>query len=335
MRVCITIDTEFSIAGAFADPALRPASVQMVRCDVDGRSQGLEFLLGCLRRHGITATFFIETAQRYYFHDDPMRALAQRIAAHGHEVQLHLHPCWSVFQHDDWAERVRAQPRQDDLAGRDPASTLKLLRHGLATFTEWDLPAPQAFRAGNLQHDDMLYRVLAKAGIRYSSNIGLSVFNCGHPDYQLHAGRHLRHGVLECPILSFRDWGTHVRSLTVAGSSFAEMRWLLDQAHAEGLEQVVILSHPFEYVQSRGEGLRTARRHAVNQRRLERLCAYLAAHPGRFQPSGLAAAASQPLTSASSHNPLLRGRLLHTTSRLATQVLYDGYGQLALHARKP
>jgi hypothetical protein len=117
MRVCFTIDTEFSIAGAFADPALRPVGVPMVLCEAGGRSQGLEFLLDCFRRHGMQATFFVETVQRHYFRDDPMRKLATRIAQHGHEVQLHVHPCWSVFQHEDWPQRVRLQPRQDDLPG--------------------------------------------------------------------------------------------------------------------------------------------------------------------------------------------------------------------------
>lgn len=333
MRVCLTIDTEFSIAGAFADPALRPVGMPMVRCEVDGVSQGLEFLLACFRRHGMQATFFIETVQRHYFRDDPMRALAARIAADGHELQLHVHPCWAVFQHPDWPRRVRLQPRQDDLAGRAVASTLALLRQGQAAFAGWGLPAPRVFRAGSLQHDDNLYRALAAAGIPFSSNIGLGVYNCGLADYQLRAGRHLRHGVLECPVLTFADWPGHVKTVSVSGTSFAEMRWLLDRAQAAGLELVVILSHPFEYVQSYGDGFRVLRRHAVNQSRLQRLCAYIAANPHRFQASGMAAAAGMPLAAASCANPLLRGRPWQTAARLATQVAYDRYGQWTLARR--
>ncbi|WP_202423660.1 arsenate reductase/protein-tyrosine-phosphatase family protein [Duganella margarita] len=330
MRVCITIDTEFSIAGAFADPARRPVGAPMVRCDVDGRSQGLGFLLDCFRRHGVQATFFVETAQRYYFRSDPMRALAQQIAAAGHEVQLHVHPCWSVFQYPDWPQRVRRQPRQDDLAGRDPASTLALLRHGQATFADWGLPPPQVFRAGNLQYDDNLFRALAAARIPYSSNIGLGVYNAGLPWYQLYAGRHLRHGVLECPVLSYRDRRAHLKSVAVSSTSFGEMRALLDQAYAAGMEMVVILTHPFEYVQSEGAGFVRLRRHALNQARMERLCAYLAAHAQRFQACGLAAAASQPLTAASSHNAPMKGWAWRTAGRIAAQIAYDGYGRWAI-----
>src|SRR4051812_30223400 len=91
-QVCITVDTEFSIGGAFADPRLRPVADPMVWCEVGGRSEGLGFMLGCFRKYDIAATFFVEALQRSYFRHDPMHAIAQRIVAEGHEVQLHAHP---------------------------------------------------------------------------------------------------------------------------------------------------------------------------------------------------------------------------------------------------
>lgn len=337
MRVCLTIDTEFSIGGAFADPARRPVGDAMVRCDVGGRSQGLDFILDCFGRHGLQATFFVETLQRYYFGAaDPMRALAQRIAGAGHEVQLHLHPCWAVFQYPDWRERVQAQPRQDDFVGRDPASTRALLRQGIATFADWDLPPPQVFRAGSLQHDDALYAALAEVGIPYASNVGVAIYNSGLTEYQLYAGRHLRHGVLECPVLTFSDWQLrrpHLKTLTISGTSLSETITLLERARGAGLEQVVLLTHPFEYVQSRGADFGLLRPHAVNQRRLRGLCDYLGANAQRFQACGLAAAASQPLLRGADANPLLRGQAWQSAGRIATQLLYDRYGAWMLSRR--
>jgi hypothetical protein len=333
MRVCLTIDTEFSIAGALADPARRPVGAPMVECDVDGRSQGLGFLLDCFARHDVCATFFIETRHRQYFHDDPMRPLVRRIAAAGHELQLHVHPCWDVFRHTDWRARVCRQPRQDDFAGRDEASTLALLRDGQASFTDWDLAPPQVFRSGSLQHDHALYRALASAAIPYSSNIGLGIYNSGVPAHQLRAGRHLLHGVLENPVLSFSDWRwgrPHLKTLTICGTSYAQTITLLELAWRAGLEQVVILTHPFEYVQSRGVDFRLLRRHAVNQARLTRLCAWLAPRGDRFQSTGLAASASQPLTATSAGNPLLRAPGWQSVCRIATQIAYERYGELAL-----
>ena len=41
-KVFITIDTEFSIGGAFVDPlAKSPIGAQNVLCEVNGRSEGL------------------------------------------------------------------------------------------------------------------------------------------------------------------------------------------------------------------------------------------------------------------------------------------------------
>lgn len=337
MRVCLTIDTEFSIGGAFADPARKPIGEAMVRCAVDGRPQGLDFILDCLGRHGLQATFFVETLQRHYFGAaDPMGALARRIADAGHEVQLHLHPCWDLFRHADWRERAVAQPRQDDFAGRAPASTQALLQQGLATFADWGLPPPQVFRAGNMQHDDALYAALAEAGVPYASNIGLAIYDSGQPNYHLYAGRHLRQGVLECPVLTFSDWRLrrpHLKTLTISGTSLTETVTLLARAQAAGLEQVVLLTHPFEYVQSRSDNFGVRRTHALNQRRLRGLCDYLGAHRHRYQACGMAAAAAQPLTATSAANPLLRGQLWQSAGRIASQLLYQRYGAWMLSRR--
>jgi len=334
-QVCITIDTEFSIAGAFADANLRPVAEPMVYCDVDGQSQGLGFMLETFRANNVTATFFVEALHRYYFSDDPMRPALRRIEQAGHELQLHVHPCWSVFQHGDWQARVRANPRQDDFAGRAIDDSASLIGQGIANFKDWGLPAPTVFRSGSLQHDDNLYQAIARTGIPYSSNVGLAIYDSGDANYQMYAGRHTRHGVVECPVLTFADWRIgskrHLKTLTIAGTSFAETRKLLDQAQRAGVPLVVILTHPFEYVQSRDLGRAPARRHAVNQGRLQKLCRYLDANRERFAATGLGAA-SRPAADEvdAAPNPLLEGGLLQSVMRMATQVSYDRYGNWAL-----
>lgn len=331
-RVCITIDTEFSVAGAFADATCAPVAEPMVWCNVAGRSEGLGFMLGCFGSHRIPATFFVEALHRAHFKRDPMRPIVQRIAADGHELQLHAHPCWSVFDHDDWRRRVEDQPRQDDFYGRSEDDSVRLIQQGIAVFRDWDLPRPQVFRSGSLQHDDVLYRALARCAIPYSSNVGVAIFDSGDPAYQLYSGVHERHGVRECPVLTFSDWrlGTrrHLKSLTIAGTSFAETRRLLDQAQQAGIGLVVILTHPFEYIQSRDIGRAAARRHSVNQGRLTKLCSYLDQHRDRFTPSGMAEAASALAPELA--NVLLEGTLWHSARRMATQVAYDQYGNWAL-----
>ena len=333
-RVCITIDTEFSIAGAFADAARRPVSTPMVYCEVGGESQGLGFMLDCFARSKVPATFFVEALHRAYFQDDPMRPVVRRIVDAGHDVQLHAHPCWDVYAHADWRERVRAKPNQDDFFGRDEDDSVRLIEQGIATFADWGVARPTVFRSGSLQHDDKLYRALARAGIPYSSNVGVAIFDSGDPQYQLYAGSHVRHGVIEFPVLTFCDWRLggrrHLKSLTIAGTSFAEMRTLLEQANAAGVEQVVILTHPFEYVQSRDADLGHARTHSVNQQRLRALCGFLDDNRDRFLPSSMADAATASRHAPDTDNPLLEGQLWQSMRRMATQVAYDRYGNWAL-----
>jgi peptidoglycan/xylan/chitin deacetylase (PgdA/CDA1 family) len=333
MKVCITIDTEYSIAGAFANPGLLPVADPIVWCDVDGRSQGLGYLLDCFEAYRIPATFFLETLHRIYFKNDPMRPAAHRIATAGHEVQLHVHPCWSVFAYEDWRERVRQQPRQDDFFGRAKEDSVRLIRQGMQAFADWGMAPPKVFRSGSLQHDDQLYQALSEAGIPYSSNVGVAIFDSGDPAYQLYSGKHRRHDVVEFPVLTFSDWRAgarrHLKSLTIAGTSFAEMRTLLDRAEHAGMSQVVILTHPFEYVQSRDLGRAPARRHGINQGRLAALGRYLVDNRERFIPCGMAAAAATP-DLAEGNNLLLDGVLWQSVQRMATQVAYDRYGQWKL-----
>jgi peptidoglycan/xylan/chitin deacetylase (PgdA/CDA1 family) len=335
-QVSITVDTEFTIAGAFRDQTVFPIGEQRVWCVNNDKSDGLGFMLECLARYGITATFFVEALNRYYFRHDPMRDIAEKLHTAGHDVQLHLHPCWTVFRHEDWRERarVRTKPSIDAFYGRAEDESLKLMEAGLEAVHAWGLPAPTVFRAGSLHHDDALYRAQARAGIPYSSHIGVAVFDSGDEGYRLYSGRHERHGVIECPILTFRDWKvagrTHLKSLTITGSNFAETRMLLEQAHREGVEQVVILTHPFEYVHTSDLQMSRMRRHHINQRRLERLCAFLSENTDRFATDGMSAAAAMPMRPESSRNILLKGSLLNAVPRMVEQAVYDKYAMWRL-----
>jgi hypothetical protein len=334
-RVCISIDTEFSIGGAFTSPHRQPVAEPMVWCEVGGRSQGLGFLLDQFERHRIPATFFVEAAHRYYFRElDPMGGIARRIAAGGHEVQLHTHPCWSVFQHGDWRERVRREPLQDEFFGRAEDDTVRLLRQGQQAFADWGVPAPTVFRPGNMQHDDTLFAAMARCGIPYSSCVGLAVFDSHDPRYRLYSGAHRRHGVLEMPVLTFQDWQLggrrHLKTLTIAGTSFDETRLLLERAHEQAIPLVVLLTHPFEYVQRRDDQMRTARGNALHQDRLARLCRYLDGNRDRFLPTGMGEAGDALHAAPDERNVLLQGSGWKSVRRLAEQAVYDRYGSWAL-----
>ena len=67
MQICITVDIEFSIGGAFAAPDReQPIGLTAVTCAAAGREHGLGFVLDTLRSFGLSATFFVEALNSFY-----------------------------------------------------------------------------------------------------------------------------------------------------------------------------------------------------------------------------------------------------------------------------
>jgi hypothetical protein len=281
-EVCITIDTELSIAGAFARPQrFTPIGEEIVNCSADGRDEGLGFILETLGRFGATATFFIEALQIFYFGDAPMGRIAQRIAAAGHDLQLHLHPCWLQFRRLDWRNMTKVP--NDSCAGLSDGELDDIIGLGTETFARWGLPAPVALRTGGFQSDRSVYRAMARAKLPASSNIAVGVNPPGEASLCLADGRHLIEGVLELPALSYQtplSFGS--RTFAVTATSSDEMQYLLWQARESGISPVVILTHPFEFIKKRDFRYRRMRRNRVNQQRLEGLLDFLRSHDDEF-----------------------------------------------------
>ena len=97
-KVVVTVDTEPSIAGAFANPDHTPLLQGPVAGEIDGRSEALGFLIETLCRHDLAATFFVETVHTRYFGDLAMGVYAEQLVRAGQDVQLHLHPNWLSFE---------------------------------------------------------------------------------------------------------------------------------------------------------------------------------------------------------------------------------------------
>jgi peptidoglycan/xylan/chitin deacetylase (PgdA/CDA1 family) len=278
-------------AGAFADPERRqPIGEANVTCPVGGREQGLGFLLDTFARHGTKATFFVEALQTAWFGDAPMAGMIDRILTAGQDVQLHLHPCWTTFRDPDWrAKRGEGDP-DDHCDGRDVDGLQTLIEQGIEAFARMGAPRPIALRTGNLRADRNVYRAMLAAGIPLASNIGLGLNRPTDPALQLHGGRHRIEGVLEVPVLTYRAGGAD-RLFTTTASSWRETEHLLWAAHAAGVETLVLLTHPFEFI--KGDRLDPARQRVnrINQSRLERLCAFIAEHQTPSSRSASAAPA--------------------------------------------
>lgn len=327
-EVCITIDTEFNIGGAFTYPdRYTPLAERVVDCPVNGRDEGLGFILETFAKTGVSGTFFVEALNVAYFGDGPMGGIARRILAAGHNVQLHLHPCWLTFRNPQWHQMVKTARPNDSCAGRSYDELAEIVEEGLAAFERWGLPKPIALRAGGLHADLMLYRVTADAGIPIASNIGLSIYSPKAPELHLWGGRHWVQGVLELPILSYRDFQIgsrpHCRTLTVTGSSWPEFKTLLWQARRAGVSPVVVLTHPFEYVKKRNFRYEDIRRNRINQRRLVNLCRFLRENDQDFVGCSFREGADRWLSSDGCDDPRLSVSPVFTFLRAAHNVTND------------
>lgn len=327
-QICITIDTEFSIGGAFADPERRtPVGEPNVTCPVGGREQGLGFLLDTFARHGIHATFFVEALQTAWFGDAPMAAIVRRILDAGQDVQLHLHPCWTAFADPDWKTRLGAVPPNDDCDGRSESELRALIEAGIATLERLGAPPPVALRTGNLRADKAVYRAMRACGLPVASNVGIALVRPREPELLLAGGRRRIEGVLEVPVLSYaqlRLGGRRFERLfTTTACGWAETEALLWAARAARVETLVLLTHPFEFVKGSALDPSDRARNRINQRRMERLCAFVAANRRDFEAVSFGEAAPGWLASREQDPPALAAPLLPVLRRIAENKAND------------
>lgn len=296
--VCLTVDVEFSIAGTFHDPdRRRPVGAPAVECSIDGEGHGLDFLLRTLARHGQRATFFVETLCTSHFGDEPMRTYAERILVAGHEVGLHLHPCWQIFHFPDWQSRVRRAGPGDSLCGRPAEAVEATIANGLGVMQRWGLPRPTSLRMGNLMCDLGIYRAMKRLGLAVASNVGLGIHRSKDAALHLSSGAHGVEGVTELPVLTY-DVGLPLgrpprqKCLTITGTAAGITRRLLQDVRAADGGPVVVLTHPFEFAKRRDPDFATLRPNRINQRRLADLCAFVAERPADFRMTTVTEAAA-------------------------------------------
>jgi peptidoglycan/xylan/chitin deacetylase (PgdA/CDA1 family) len=283
-QICISIDTEFSIGGHFEHPErYTPLADPVVYGKVNGREEALGFLLETFAQYDMVSTFFVECANYCHFGDEPMQRVVNRLKSAGQDIQLHIHPVWLNFNRDP---ALGDFPRQDDCAGRDYEELKRVFSVCIDVFERWVGHRPLAIRTGSLRADETVYRVMRDLGIRLSSNIAMGLFLPKEPALQLKCGRHRIHGVMEVPVFTYQDsqfaGRTHQKSLQITSCSWPEMKNLLWKARAAAVENIVILTHPFEYIKKTDFRYSKLIRNRVNQQRLDKLCGFIREHSQDF-----------------------------------------------------
>ena len=283
-EVCISVDTEFSIAGHFTNPEkYKPQAEPVVYGECDGKQNGLGFMLETFAQHGLKATFFVECANYFYFGDEPMRSVVKQIQAAGQDVQLHVHPVWLSFNKD---EKYGIFPQHDDCAGRSYGELKQAFKLCIDVFERWANKKPLAIRTGSLRADLNVYRVMRDLNIPLSSNIALGVFTPNEKSLHFNSGRHLIEGVMEVPVFTYQDMNffgkKSKKSLQITSCGWSELKSLLWKARRSGVENIMLLTHPFEYIKKSDFQYTRVIRNRVNQGRLIRLCEFIKTHNQDF-----------------------------------------------------
>lgn len=323
-EILLTVDVEFSIAGALTHPGIHaPLWDEPVHGRVDGRSEGLGFVLETLAASGLPATFFVEALNHRYFGDAPMASVCRQVAAAGQDIQLHLHPVWTCFE----GGRRAVGAVDDDCAGRGQAAMEALLREGMASFARWGVAPPVALRTGGLSVDGAVHAAMRAVGMRLSSSVGVAIAMPGEPALRLATGRRRFGDVIEAPVTCFADWRLpgrrHLRPLQVSACSAREATCVLDAARRAGIGTLVLLTHPFEYVKADGFRYARMRPNRVNQERLRAICAHVAAHPGAFEAIDFATAATRLPARPDEAPRELRGSAALALLRMGENALND------------
>lgn len=255
----------------------------MVYGVVDGKEEALGFLLETFDRYQIAATFFVECANYFYFGDEPMLGVVNRLKSAGQDIQLHVHPVWLSFNQDP---ALGLFPRHDDCDGRAYEELRSAFSTCIGLFERWVGHKPLAIRTGSMRVDDNVYRVMRDLNIPLSSNIAMGIYTPKESALWHDSGRHSIHGVMELPVFTYQDsklaGRIHKKSLQITSCSWPEMRYLLRKARKSGIENIVVLTHPSEFIKKSDFQYRKLIRNRINQERLQNLCEFVRDHPDDF-----------------------------------------------------
>jgi hypothetical protein len=300
-QVYITVDTECSMGGAWADAALRPVPPQRrIFCDIAGQSHGIGWLCDALLAHDFAATFFSEVFSAQVFGEPETRRWMGYLQERGQDVQLHTHLNFHYYARHLLAPLAPTE-RTDNLASLPPAQQRALLGEACSLFERLTGRRPTVFRAGNWVANTGLLQSLHEQGIGLDASFNACAqaagsfpgeaaqINCLHqlgPLWEMPIT--LAHQTLPDPVLT-----RGLRPLDPTSMSHWELCKALNDGHALGMEHVSIVLHSFSLVKARDDQYHALRPDRVVQKRFKRLLAFLDANRDRFTVSTLAQLAGQ------------------------------------------
>ena len=297
--VCLTVDTEHSMGGAWADRNLRPVSTERrIYCKIKGVDNGIGWICNQLKLHGLRATFFCEVFNALVFGMDDAKGWIEFLIEQGQDVQLHTHLNYYYYAHEQ-LQNMPNPSRTDDLAALPPSLRRCILGQAIELFSNLSGKFPTAYRAGNWQASRSLIADLANAGIRLDSSFNPAAKGSGSFDREDLQPNTLQivEGVRELPLTVARQslpGRSVLKPLDLVSLSRWEIRKVLDDAEMLGLTHVTFVLHSFSTVKAADVQYERMRRNRIVQRRTTFLIEYLAQNKERFRVATCTDIANEP-----------------------------------------
>jgi hypothetical protein len=242
---------------------------------------GLAFQARMLGDHGLTGVFFVEPLFSMHFGKAPLDEIVGLISEQGQNIELHLHPEWL----DESLSPLLARPvfKRKNIRDFTRAEQGVIIGAGKAILERSVGEKITAFRAGNFGFDRDTLVALRDNGILFDSSYNRTL---NRVESRLELGDDTRfpqriEGVWEYPLTVFRDGFGKERHLQITACSLSEMKSVLFRSAEMGLDNVNILSHNFELLDSS-----RSRVEPVVLRRFEGLCDFLAKNRDVFDVVG-------------------------------------------------
>jgi len=278
-NILITIDTEHSMGGYFADPENLPVTAErIIWCRIGDKEYGINLIMDILDHFGFKAVFFVEVEARFHFGDKGIADIIAHIRNRGHDVQLHTHPNYRTFKEG------RKMP--DDFRRYTLDDQKKIIDEALTFMNGIGVKNILAHRSGGFYSNHDTLEAQRACGIKYSSNYNLAFPNCTYIDTLPQINDiYALDGLYELPVTNYQEPEIRKKwnSMQLSAASFSEMKSVLEFSHKNQVRVITFITHSFEFVKTADDQYQTVRQLPFLIKRFENFCRYLYENRGRFQ----------------------------------------------------
>lgn len=276
---------------------------------------GLPYQFDVLNRHGLNATYFVESLCADVVGAQTLRQIVGSVQDAGHEVQLHAHTEWL----GETARHGLPRGFRQHMRHYSQCEQTRIIARAVDNLRTAGGRRLCAFRAGNFGADRATLRALASNGIAIDSSHNAWA---GEPNGWIAEPRHLGlgiEGVREYSVATFRDFPGHLRPAHLNACSHDELKHALLAAWRLGWQHFVIVGHSFDFIK-RPQRQPRPLPDPVNRRRFEALCAFLDGHREQFRTMLFSQVAGQAEAVSEGDAAPIRSPLRFTVARVAQQI---------------